>query len=383
MAKTKKNLKRLKENNYFYPKNTDYKIYHNKHFNFNNLITKSLMSFSSQVTVYKNNKLVFNLQNKKDSKIIETLSVTKSFCSFAIMFLIQDRKIDDITDPVSKYIKSWGYGKKKDITIKHILTHTSGLDNYWNFDEFMWPNGNYDDYLKKQNPTPNANRIAIVVDKVHKPDSKYRYNDIATQIIPIIVKKITHLDISKYLEIKLFKPLHIKYYWNKDDYGNGYGMNGLFINSNDLCKVGLLILNNGKYNKKQILQASLVDKMIHPYIDKKKIISDEMWKNTDMTNYGLMWWRHKHLIIAHGYLGQMLIIDKKNNMVASRLLESKWDNKDFVKETEQDKIYFNEFKDLIMQLSSNKTKKKSKSRAKGHSLNIVKQSRFYKYRNTS
>ena len=70
-------------------------------------------------------------------------------------------------------------------------------------------------------------------------------------------------------------------------------------------------------------------------------------------------------------------------MVASRLLESKWDNKDFVKETEQDKIYFNEFKDLIMQLSSNKTKKKSKSRAKGHSLNIVKQSRFYKYRNTS
>ena len=58
MAKTKKNLKRLKENNYFYPKNTDYKIYHNKCFNFNNLITKSLMSFSSQVTIDKNNKFV-------------------------------------------------------------------------------------------------------------------------------------------------------------------------------------------------------------------------------------------------------------------------------------------------------------------------------------
>mgnify|MGYP003339681744 CR=1 FL=1 len=85
-------------------------------------------------------------------------------------------------------------------------------------------------------------------------------------------------------------------------------------NSNDLCKVGLLILNNGKYNKKQILQASLIDKMIHPYIDKKKIISDEMWKNTDMNGYGLMWWRYKHLIIAQGYLGQMLIIDKKNNL---------------------------------------------------------------------
>ena len=106
-----------------------------------------------------------------------------------------------------------------------------------------------------------------------------------------------------------------------------------------------------------------------------------MWKNTDMTGYGLMWWRYKHLIIAQGYLGQMLIIDKKNNIVASRLLESKWDNKDFVKETEQDKIYFNEFKDLIMQLSSNKSKKKSK--AKGIYVNIANQSRFYKFRKSS
>ena len=359
--KTKHKFKRLVENNYFYPKNTDYMLKHSNDLDFKDIITKSLSSFSSQVTIYKDNKLVFNLQNKKDSKLIETLSITKSFCSLAIMFLIQDKKINDENDLVSKYIKSWGYGKKKDITIKHILTHTSGLDNYWNFDEFMWPNGSYDDYMKKQQPTPNATDISLVVDKVDKIGSKFRYNDVATQLIPTLVKTITNLDISKYLEIKLFKPLKIQYYWNKDDYGHGYGPNGLFINSNDLCKVGLLILNNGKYNKKQILQPALIDKMVHSYVDKKKIITDDMWKNSKMTGYGLMWWRHKHLIIAQGYLGQILIIDKKNNLVASRLLESKWDNTDFVKETEQDKIYFNEFRTLLSKLHI-KSRKKTRKR---------------------
>ncbi len=101
----------------FPPNKNDYKIYQNDYNKiFNNIIEKSIDSFSSQVVIYKNNKKILDLKNIKDDNMIETLSVTKSFCSIAVMFLIQDKKIKSIDDFVSTYIKSWKYGLKKDIT---------------------------------------------------------------------------------------------------------------------------------------------------------------------------------------------------------------------------------------------------------------------------
>ena len=376
MKKTIK--KRIKENTYFPPKKQDYIIKTSGQYDVSTLIAQAVHSYSSQVTIFKHNKLILNMQNKKDNKLIETLSVTKSLCALAIMFLIQDKKIDDEHDLVSKYIKSWNYGKKKDITIKHILTHTSGLDNYWNYDEFMWPNGNYDDYMKGKLSTPNAKQISLVVDKDKQLDEAWRYNDIATQVIPTLVKQITKKDISQYLYRKLFKPLHIKYRWNHDDSGNSYGPNGLTINSFDLCKIGLLILNDGKYNKKQILHKSLIDRMVQPHIKSSQIKKDKMWKETDMTGYGYMWWRHNDLIISLGYLGQMLVIDKKNKVVGCRLIESKWDNKQFVKETEKDTLYFNEFKDFVKYLSTPQKTKRIKS--KGVSIQKSKTIKYIRYR---
>jgi CubicO group peptidase (beta-lactamase class C family) len=278
------------------------------------------------------------------------------------MFLIQDKKITSENDLVSKYIHSWNYGKKKDITIKHLLTHTSGLDNFWNYDTFMWPNGNYDDYIKGKLSTPNARNISLVVDKDKKIDEAWRYNDVATQVIPTLVKEITNKDINRYLYRKLFKPLGITYKWNHDDYGNSYGPNGFMTNSLDLCKIGLFILNDGKYNNKQILQKSFIDKMIYPHIQSNKITKDKMWEHSDMTGYGYMWWRYNDLIISLGYLGQILVIDKKNKLVGCRLIESKWDNQEFVKETEKDTIYFNQFKEQIMDLSNKHKTKKIKAK---------------------
>lgn len=374
----KKTIKRIKENTYFPPKKQDYTIKSSSQYDVSNLIKQAVHSYSSQVTIFKHNKLVLNMQNKKDNKLIETLSVTKSLCALAIMFLIQDKKIDHEHDLISKYIKSWNYGKKKDITIKHILTHTSGLDNYWNYDEFMWPNGNYDDYMKGKLSTPNAKQISLVVDKDKPLDEVWRYNDIATQVIPTLVKQITKKDISRYLYRKLFKPLHIKYRWNHDDSGNSYGPNGLTINSFDLCKIGLLILNDGKYNKKLILHKSLIDRMVQPHIKSSQIKKDKMWKETDMTGYGYMWWRYNDLIISLGYLGQMLVIDKKNKVVGCRLIESKWDNKHFVKETEKDTLYFNGFKDFIKYLSTPQKTKRIKS--KGVSIQKSKTIKYSRYR---
>ena len=70
---------------------------------------------SSSVTIYKNKKIL-NVHNKHDDMLIETLSVTKSFCALAIMFLIQDKKINSVEDQhqlLNPYVESWAYGEKR------------------------------------------------------------------------------------------------------------------------------------------------------------------------------------------------------------------------------------------------------------------------------
>lgn len=317
------------------------------------LINESINSFSSSVTVYKDKKKILDLYNKNDNKLIETLSITKSFCAMAIMFLIQDGLIDSIDDLISKYIESWNYGKKKDITIKHILTHSSGLDTYWSYDDFMWPKGNYDLLSNGKATKPNVEELSLVIDKIYDNDKRWYYNNTATQVIPTLIKKITNIDISAYLNNKLFKPLGIEYEWNKDDYGNYYGPNGLIISTDGLCKVGILIMNDGIWEGKKILDSSLINEMTKKRITQEEIRKCDMFSDSDKTGYGLLWYQYKNMIIAEGYLGQQLIIDKTNKMVASRLIEIKWENENFDEESNYNKIKFGNFKNIILLYNAN------------------------------
>ena len=314
------------------------------------LIDEIIQSYSSCATVYKNNKLLLNIKNKKDSKFIEIFSMTKSFLGLAILFLLQDKKIASLNDPVSKYIKSWGYGKKKDIQIIHILTHKSGLDPFWDYDKFMWPNSNYDDYKRGILPTPNVFNISLVIDKTADIDGDFKYNDTASQVICTIVYNITEMDISKYLNIKLFRPLDIQYKWNHDDYGNSYGPNGLMMNTESLCKIGLLILNNGMWNKKRIIQNKFIDEFIKPRVMNDEIITDQAFSNSTETSYGLLCWRDNNKVLFKGRFGQYLVIDLEKKVVGSRLIETKWDNPLFEKATNEDLMYFNDFSTIISEL---------------------------------
>ena len=332
----------------FSQKIQDYKIIMDQNDDkYKEIIEESIDSLSSSVTIYKNNKKIFNLKNKQNEELIETLSITKSFCAMAIMFLIQDKKIKSINDLIGKYIQSWSYGKKKDISIKHILTHTSGLDTNWSYENFMWPHGDYKSYIKGKGIKPNIEEMSLAIDKIDENDKKWFYNDTATQILPTLVKRITGIEISLYLNKKLFKPLNIKFKWNKDDSGSSYGPNGLMISTDGLCKVGMMIMNDGIWNGKKILDIKLINSMTRKRIDQKDMKKCKLFKYTDKTGYGLLWYKLNDLIIAEGYLGQQLVIDKKRKLVGARLIQSNWNKDKFKEESKKVNYHLENFPYLL------------------------------------
>ena len=88
---------------------------------FNDILTKNN---TDQCIVYKD-KIVYDFI--KNHKLIQLRSITKLFVSIAIGILYDDGKIK-LSDPINLFIKDFPY---PNITILHILTHTSGLEYKW------------------------------------------------------------------------------------------------------------------------------------------------------------------------------------------------------------------------------------------------------------
>ena len=90
--------------------------------------------------------------------------------------------------------------------------------------------------------------------------------------------------------------------------------------------------------------------MIRKRINRSEVIKDCKFSNSRSTGYGYLWWNFKKMNYMLGFLGQYMTIDRKNKIVAIRLLEAKWDNKKFEKATADDNLYFKNFNSLIEKL---------------------------------
>lgn len=101
--------------------------------------------------------------------------------------------------------------------------------------------------------------------------------------------------------------------------GGGHSGGGLFINTLDHARFGLLFLNNGIWNGKRLISETWITEAIKP--------------STANTNYGFMWWLNKkgarhweglpeHLYYAAGFGGNFIVVDEKENLVVvTRWLE--------------------------------------------------------------
>lgn len=136
----------------------------------------------------------------KTSDIFELASVTKQFTAMIIMML-KEKGLLNYDDHLEKYIDL----PYKGITIRHLLTHTSGLPDYQNVMDRYWDKskvaGNEDciAYLKKYNP-------AILF----KPGEKYTYSNTGYLLLASIAEKASGKDFIELSRKWIFKKLKMK-----------------------------------------------------------------------------------------------------------------------------------------------------------------------------
>ena len=196
--------------------------------------------------------------------------------------------------------------RKRRITLRHVLTMTTGLD--WN-EELA-----YDDPKNDAAVMEAADDwVQLVIDRpvVKDPGTVFNYSSGTSELLAYIFQKETGQDIEKYGERYLFTPLGMNHHWKRSPLGVVDTEGGLFLNSGDLAKIGYLYLHGGMWDGKQIVSKEWVKQSLTPFID-----AEEGFK------YGFKWWLLPqkdgagYIWMGRGFGGQHLMVFPEKDLIA-------------------------------------------------------------------
>ncbi len=245
-------------------------------------------------------------------------SITKSVTSACVGIAVAQGKIKSINEKIFNFFPEYAKedtGLKAQITVKDLLTMTAGFE--WNEDDYTRPDNN--EILMDLAPDP----IAYVLRRpmADTPGKVFVYNGGASQLLAAIVEKVTGQTIDVLAKKYLFTPLEITdFKWTTTDGSNvKEGDAGLYLSSRSFIKFGLLYMNNGEFNSKQILPADWVRRTVMPYID----ADDGSDPRYNKSEYGFQWWIFSdsvmnnpiHLFACVGNGDQRIFVDKTNKLV--------------------------------------------------------------------
>lgn len=197
--------------------------------------------------------------------------------------------------------------RKRRITLRNVLTMATGLE--WN------ENVPYDDPRSDSSLMEATDDwVQYVIDKpmATEPGKVFNYSSGATELLAYIFQKETGQDIDDYGERYLFSPLGIRHHWKRTYMGVVDTEGGLYLNGEDLAKIGYLYLHGGMWDGKQIVSKEWVKESLTPHID-----ADDDGENF---KYGFKWWLYplggKFVWMARGFGGQRLMVFPDEDLIA-------------------------------------------------------------------
>jgi len=211
--------------------------------------------------------------------IFDLASITKVFTATAAMQLYEQGKFN-LDDPVADYIPEFAQNGKSDVTIRQLLTHTSGFPAWIPL-------------YQTTDSREEAYQEVFATPLDHEPGTHYGYSDLNMITIGALVEQISGKRLDEYIKENITEPLGMtdtmfnppeslkdrmaateyqpqtdrEIVWGEVHDENAWAMDGvaghagLFSTAQDLAVFAQMILNNGEYQGTRILKTETVDIM--------------------------------------------------------------------------------------------------------------------------
>jgi CubicO group peptidase (beta-lactamase class C family) len=253
-----------------------------------------------------------------------TFSVTKSFLSTVAGLAYDQHLIKNVDDRVNEYVWEDHFKSVHNsrITWRHLLDQSSDWSGCL-FDVCDWADrppreGTIDDWKNR---------------KLFEPGTKFEYNDVRVNLLAYALLQVIRKPLPVVLKEKIMDRIGASPTWRWYGYensfvnvdgvmvqsvsGGGHFGGGLFINTLDMARFGLLFARNGKWKNDQLISRDWINMATKP--------------STPNKSYGFMWWLNeennlkdvsKKIYHAEGFGGNSIVIDAEHDLViVARWLE--------------------------------------------------------------
>ncbi len=195
-------------------------------------------------------------QGQTTNRWTDSASMAKTIAALLIGIAINEGKIRSLEEPAGNYLPEWSKDARRKITIRHLLSMHSGLR----------PDGEYED------PFSDACYLALGTDlravvrnipAVSAPGETNDYNNANYQALGFVLEAATGQRYATYLSEKLWKPLGNAdgALWLDKKGGSARTFGYVFATARDWARVGLLILNQGQSNGRQVVPARWIKQL--------------------------------------------------------------------------------------------------------------------------
>jgi CubicO group peptidase (beta-lactamase class C family) len=169
-------------------------------------------------------------------------SAGKAFTGSAIGLLMDDEKLK-VDSPACEVLTEWAKDDRKNITIRNLLTMTSGLKQ------------DYETFTQTPNPTE-----AMLNWPMERPSAAaWSYEQATSHALAIIVKRLTGQQPIVFLRERILNKIGIvEADWLRSPQGDCLGWRSVLISARELALFGQFYLNNGRWNGQQLLSEDFI-----------------------------------------------------------------------------------------------------------------------------
>lgn len=246
------------------------------------------------LVVYKG-KIVQELYSARYREPLTAMSATKSVTGLLVGMLLDDGKVKSVDEPVCTYLKEWCEGRKGEVTLRHLLTMTSGLPDMRGASHGIGHVGDKNPYV-------------IGLPLAHEPGTKWAYSNEGVQLLSPILDRAAGRPIQDYARARLFEPLGMPNTRLKTDMkGHAWTYGAMETTPRELARLGLLMLNKGLWEGRRVVSAEWVER--------------STTRSQGHENYGLLWWLYENPrgYAALGYLNTNLYVFPERELVVVRM----------------------------------------------------------------
>lgn len=270
--------------------------------------------------IWKDDQLVYEsyYQGHTQSSLSQSFSMAKSFTSALVGMAVEDGYILSIDQPVTDYVPELAGKGFSRVTIRHLLTMTSGSSYQENDNPFG--------IHVILNYTPELEKEILGFRVEDEPGQVFRYKSGDNALLALILDRaLGEKTITEYTQERLWTPLGMEYegIWSLDHEGDGLEKTWccLAATARDFLKLGILYLQEGEWNGKRIVSTEWVRASTQVGAVAEEVW-DEGFRRAGLSNYGYQWWLvagEEGSYLANGKDGQYLYVNPAERTVILRL----------------------------------------------------------------